>query len=58
MTSQMNNGISLTENDDGSFTLEWDQYHPVWSMFNNMTSEEINSLINDAIEKGLKKYDA
>lgn len=58
MTSQMNNGISLTENDDGSFTLEWDQYHPVWSMFNSMTPEEINSFINDAIEKGLEKYDA
>lgn len=51
----MKNGINITENDDGSFVLEWDQNHPVWSMFNNMTKEEINDYVNDALRIGLEQ---
>lgn len=53
----MKNGINITENDDGSFVLEWDQNHPIWSMFNNMTKEEINDYVNDALRIGLEQLE-
>ena len=53
----MKNGINITESEDGSFILEWDENHPVWSMFNKMTKEEINEYVNSALIVGLKKLE-
>lgn len=47
----MKNGIKIYENSDGSFTLEWNKEHPLWSMFNNMTQEEIQDYVNTSLKE-------
>lgn len=47
----MKNGIKIYENSDGSFTLEWDKEHPLWSMFNNMTQEQIQDYVNSSLKE-------
>lgn len=47
----MKNGIKIYENSDGSFTLEWDKEHPLWSMFNNMTQEQIQDYVNSSLRE-------
>lgn len=41
--------LTVTENDDGSFTLEWDPNDPRWSMFNDIPEEELSKIIIDGL---------
>ena len=34
---------------DGSFTVEWDKQDPEWSWMNNLTSKEIQGIMEKAI---------
>lgn len=43
--------LKVKENEDGSFTLEWDKDDPKWSFLNDMTSNEIISLLEEEIKK-------
>lgn len=43
--------LKVKENEDGSFTLEWDKDDPKWSFLNSMTSNEIISLLEEEIKK-------
>lgn len=43
--------FAVTENANGSFTFDWDENHPVTSLFNNWTEEDWL----DAISKGLQE---
>ena len=45
--------IQVTENDDGSFTIEWDETDPVESMMNDWTNEDFVQVITDAAERTL-----
>ena len=49
----MNKSDTLTvkENEDGSFTMEWDPEDPLWSWLNTMTEEEITKIITDYAEQ-------
>lgn len=47
--------MTVTEEEDGSFTIEWDQNHPVTSYFNNFTEEDFVNMIMDACKKVLGK---
>jgi len=42
-------GLKVDQNDDGSFTLEWDKEDPRWSFLNGLTSKEITAIIEQAI---------
>ena len=42
-------GLKVTQNEDNTFTLEWDKEHPKWSFLNNLTSKEITAIIEEAI---------
>lgn len=33
--------------------IEWDKDHPVWSKLNNMTKEEVEKFVIEAIKKGI-----
>lgn len=46
----MPDGISFTKNEDGSYTLDWDENHPVWSVFNTMSKEQIQQFVVKALE--------
>lgn len=41
--------LKITENEDGSFTVDWSPDDPKWSWMNNLTSKEIQIIIEQAI---------
>ena len=45
-----NDSLTVNQNDDGSFTCEWDKNDPTWKFLNNMTSKEIEIFIEQAIK--------
>ena len=44
----MHNSLKLNQNDDGSYTMEWD--NPEWKWLNNLTSREIEGIVEQAIK--------
>lgn len=47
----MNDTLKVEQNDDGSFSLEWDPEDPLWSWLNTMSEEEITKIITDYAEQ-------
>ena len=48
----MSDSLKVNQNKDGSFSLEWDREDPNWKFLNDLTSKEIQVIIDQAI-----KYD-
>ena len=44
-----NNSLKINQNKDGSFTVEWDKQDPEWSWMHNLTSKEIQGIMEKAI---------
>ena len=44
-----NDSLKIKQNNDGSFTAEWDKQDPNWKWMNNLTTEEILCIIKEAI---------
>ena len=44
--------LEIFQNEDGSFSMEWDKEDPKWSFLNELTTDEIQSII----ERGLKEF--
>ncbi len=40
-------GLTVTQNEDGSYALSWDDDDPRWAMFNNMSQEDLEKIIVD-----------
>jgi len=49
--------LSITENSDGTFLIEWDKNDQKWSFLNGKTSEEISAILTEAIQFALKEND-
>ena len=47
--------LKVSQNEDGTFTLEWDKEDPRWSFLNNMTSKEIQTIVEEAVNVMLTK---
>tara|TARA_B100000700_G_scaffold209888_1_gene230792 strand:- start:4608 stop:4808 length:201 start_codon:yes stop_codon:yes gene_type:complete len=47
-----NDSLTVKQNEDGSFLVEWDKKDPQWEFLNDLTSPEIESIVQQAI-----KYD-
>ena len=45
----MSNNLDFNQNDDGSYTIEWDRNDPEWKWLNNLTSKEIEGIVKEAI---------
>ena len=45
-----NNSLKIDQNNDGSFTVEWDKQDPEWKWMNNLTSNEIQVMIEQAVK--------
>ena len=45
----VDDGLKVTQNEDNTFTLEWDKQDPKWSFLNNLTSKEITAIIEEAV---------
>ena len=53
MTADNPNSLKISQNEDGSFSVEWDKNDPQWSFLNNFTSKEIQVFIEEAIRQEL-----
>ena len=47
----MNDSLKVTQNEDGSFTLDWDKQDPEWSWMNNLTSKELQEIVEQVIRE-------
>ena len=55
--TQETDSLKITENEDGSFTMDWDPQDPKWSWLNNLTSKEIQVIVEQAIDNFIKTHD-
>jgi len=46
--------LKVHQNEDGSFSLEWDKEDPMWNFLNNLTSKEIQSMIEKVVLQQLE----
>ena len=49
--------LKITENADGSFTMDWDKNDPKWAWMNGLTSAEIQVIMKQAINEELQNRD-
>ena len=49
----ISDSLKVEQNKDGTFTLEWDKNDPQWKFLNDLTSKEIQTMIEQAVENGL-----
>jgi hypothetical protein len=47
--------LKINQNDDGTFSIDWDPKDPNWSFLNGLTSEEIQSMIEELVTNELNK---
>lgn len=45
--------LQISQNSDGSYTMDWDKNDPNWSWMNSLTSSEIQIIIQQAIKDNL-----
>ena len=48
---QSNDSLKINQNDDGSFTIDWDKNDPNWKFLNGLTTNEIQSIIEQTIKE-------
>ena len=54
MVTAMNaDTLKITQNEDGSFTMDWDKDDPNWSWLNGLTGKEIQVIVEQAIKEHL-----
>ena len=49
--------LKITQNEDGSYTVDWNKDDPNWSWMNNLTSKEIQIIVEQAIKEELQNRD-
>ncbi len=45
-----NDSLKINQNKDGTFTVEWDKQDPNWKWLNNLTTKEIQVIIEKAVQ--------
>ena len=51
----MEMSLKINQNDNGSFTVEWDKKDPNWMFLNQLTSEQIQDMISEVIKDDLNE---
>lgn len=46
----MKDTLKIIQNEDGSYTMNWDSEDPDWKWLNGLTSKEIQVIIEQAIK--------
>lgn len=49
--NQKIDSLRIIQNEDGSFSMEWDKEDPNWSWLNGLTSKEIQVIMEQAIKE-------
>jgi hypothetical protein len=52
--NQGTDSLRIIQNEDGSYSAEWDRNDPDWSWMNSLTSSEIQIIIKQAIRDYIK----
>ena len=45
-----NDSLKISQNEDGTFTMEWDKQDSKWSWLNGLTQKEIQVIMEQAIK--------
>lgn len=53
----LEDSLKVTQNDDGTFTIEWDSCDSRYSVWNDMTAEELSAMLMEQIKSYLKEHD-
>ncbi len=48
----------VTEEEDGSWTFEWDRDHPATSVFNDWTEQDFADMLINAAKETIERYEA
>tara|TARA_Y100000816_G_C25568591_1_gene306647 strand:- start:203 stop:361 length:159 start_codon:yes stop_codon:yes gene_type:complete len=51
----MQDSLKISQNKDGSFSVEWDKKDPKWNFLNNLTSKEIQTIVEKVVEDDMMK---
>ena len=51
----MQDSLKISQNKDGSFSVEWDKKDPKWNFLNNLTSKEIQTIVENVVEDDMMK---
>jgi hypothetical protein len=49
--------LKVSQNEDGSFTMEWDKQDSRWSWLNGLTQKEIQVIMEQAIKDYLDEFE-
>jgi len=49
--------LKVSQNEDGSFTMEWDKQDSRWSWLNGLTQKEIQVIMEQAIKDFLDDFE-
>ena len=45
-----NDSLTINQNNDGTFTVEWDKKDPEWKWMNDLTTKELEVIIEQAVK--------
>jgi hypothetical protein len=45
--------LKIHQNEDGTFSIEWDKNDPNWRFLNGLTNKEIQTIIEQAITEAI-----
>ena len=45
-----NDSLTINQNKDGSFIVEWDKKDPEWKWMNDLTTKELEVIIEQAVK--------
>lgn len=48
--------LKVEQNEDGTFSLEWNPEDPKWAWLNSMSQEEISNAISEHIRETVSDY--
>ena len=51
-----NDSLKITQNEDGSCTMDWDPQDSKWSWLNGLTQKEIQVIVEQAIKDYLDDF--
>lgn len=57
-TNEDQDSLKVNENEDGTFTIEWDGNDPRYSFLNDLSEEQITELLTKGLEEKIKMWEA
>jgi len=53
----MDDSLKISQNEDGTFTMDWDSQDPKWSWLNGLTQKEIQVIVQQAVQDYLDELE-